>query len=85
MNLRRRLRKIPLKSVNTSTQKGYEGPSFDLETSPKLDLPEEITKARDAELEANEELQALMLGPVGCLQRQTLYVNMSHHMFARSV
>lgn len=49
-------------------------PSFDKETPFRLELPDEITRARDAVLEASTELQALILGPVEFLQDQTMRV-----------
>lgn len=54
---------------------GHPDPSFSIDTPPKIDLPAHIAEIRDGILEANEELQALILGPVGHLQRQTLDVS----------
>jgi len=67
-------------SISTSIYNNYlqdhglPQPSFLPDAPPKMDLPPHIAKARDTILEASEELQALMLGPVGHLQRQTLDV-----------
>lgn len=67
-------------SISTSIYNDYlvnneqPKPSFSPDTLSKMDLPPDIAKARDTVLEASEELQALILGPVGHLQRQTLDV-----------
>ena len=68
-------------SINTSIYSdylranGWPQPSFSTDTTPKVDLPPDIVKVRNTVLEASEELQALMLGPIGYLQRQTLDVS----------
>lgn len=53
------------------TSHGLPSPSFDIETPPKLELPEDISQSRQAIVEATTELQALMLGSVGHLQNET--------------
>ena len=53
------------------TSHGLPSPSFDIETPLKLELPQEISQARQAVVEASTELQALMLGPVEHLQNET--------------
>ena len=45
--------------------KGLPTPSFSIQTSPQLDFPADVAGARDVVLEAMDELQALMLGPIG--------------------
>ena len=60
--------------------KGLPSPSFKIRTPFKLDVPEEIVQARDAVLEANSELQALLLGPLGHLKNQTLDVSSGHNV-----
>ncbi len=54
---------------------GFPSPSFDINTPLKLDLSDEASLARDAVLEASTELQALLHGPLGHLQIQTLDVS----------
>ena len=44
---------------------GIPTPSFDIETPLELHLPDDIASCRTAIIEATEELQMLMLGPVG--------------------
>lgn len=43
---------------------GLPSPSFDVSTPPDLPLPAEIAQAKEAALEAMDELQALLLGPM---------------------
>jgi hypothetical protein len=44
-------------------------PSFSVDASPDLPLPESLIKSRDEILEASEEIKALMEGPMGHLTR----------------
>ncbi|KAF2123220.1 S-adenosyl-L-methionine-dependent methyltransferase [Lophiotrema nucula] len=46
-------------------ENGLPSPSFDISTPPDLSLPSDIAKAKEAILEAIDELQTLMLGPMG--------------------
>jgi hypothetical protein len=46
---------------------GLPTPSFDASYQPALQFTEDISAARDAVLEAMDELQALMLGPMGSI------------------
>lgn len=60
-------------AIQTNTSKvdqyfsshGIPTPSFDIETPLELHLPDDIALCRTAIIEATEELQMLMLGPVG--------------------
>ena len=45
-------------------REGLPSPSFGTETPPQLNLPADITSARDAVIEAMDELHALLLGPM---------------------
>ena len=45
-------------------------PSFHVNAPPQLQLPEAISSSRDAVIEAMDELQALMLGPLDFLFNQ---------------
>ncbi|KAI9658190.1 MAG: hypothetical protein M1831_004037 [Alyxoria varia] len=47
-------------------------PSIRIDRSSKFDLPLEIVQAREIVLESSSELQALLLGPIGYLQKQCL-------------
>lgn len=59
---------------------GHPHPSFTTKTPAKIHLPTPIAEVRNTILEANEELQALILGPVGHLQRQTLDVSPADYL-----
>jgi hypothetical protein len=43
---------------------GLPSPSFEASTPPDLPLPPEVMQAKEAVLEAMDELQALLLGPM---------------------
>ena len=60
---------------NYMCSQGFPSPSFSINTPFKLDLSYEASLARDAVLEASTELQALIHGPLGYLQNQTLDVS----------
>ena len=47
--------------------KNLPTPSFDADVSPRLLLDPAIAEARKAIIEATDELQALMQGPIGIL------------------
>lgn len=59
-------------SIQTNTAKldqhysshGIPTPSFDIETPLKIDLPSDLAACRMAIIEATDELQSLILGPV---------------------
>ncbi|KAL9124976.1 MAG: hypothetical protein Q9217_005755 [Psora testacea] len=51
---------------------GLKNPDFSAEQPPVLALPPDLHVCRDKILEATEDLQALIAGPAGHLQRQTL-------------
>ena len=53
------------------TTQGLPLPSFSVETPVVQSLPPEIAQAREAMVEAAEELQALVLGPLANLMRLT--------------
>ena len=59
------------KYISTSGQIAL---SFDKDTPTNLEVPKDNAEARDAVMEASEELQALMLGPLVFLYRQTINV-----------
>ena len=46
---------------------GLQSPSFDIDAPEKLQLPVELALAKDAILEAADELNSLLLGPVDFL------------------
>ena len=54
---------------------GIPSLSFSTGTPSKIDVPQNIAEARDAVIDASGELQALLLGPRGHLQRQTWEVS----------
>jgi hypothetical protein len=47
-----------------SISNNLPSPSFDASTPPDLPLPPYVTEAKEAALEAMDELQALLLGPM---------------------
>ena len=49
------------------SSEGLPTPSFDADSPPRLLLDSRVMAQRQAILEATDELQALMLGPVGIL------------------
>jgi hypothetical protein len=46
------------------TRSGLPSPSFNIQTPAQLDFPEQISAVRTAIIEAMDELQALLLGPL---------------------
>lgn len=46
------------------TENGLPSPSLEATTPPDLPLPPEIVAAKEASLEAMDELQVLLLGPM---------------------
>jgi hypothetical protein len=46
------------------TRSGLPSPSFNIQAPPQLDFPEQISAVRTAIIEAMDELQALLLGPL---------------------
>lgn len=51
------------------SSQGIPTPSFDGGAPVGLNLPHEISEAREAVIESTAELQALMLGPLGYVQQ----------------
>jgi len=49
------------------TSNGLASPSFDESYPPVVQLPDEISTARDTACEASEELNALLMGPVSSI------------------
>jgi len=49
-------------------------PSFDASTPPDLPLPPDIAEAKEAALEAMDELQALLLGPMPKIFHDLIHV-----------
>lgn len=55
---------------------GLPLPSFDVDYPVKSNLPDDISKARQAVIESTVELNALMLGPAGFLDTQMREVSL---------
>ncbi|KAF2864873.1 O-methyltransferase-domain-containing protein [Massariosphaeria phaeospora] len=55
-------------------ENGLPSPSFAASTPPDIPLPAEISKAKDEALEAMDELQALLLGPMNKVVHDLIHV-----------
>lgn len=55
------------------TSAGLPTPSFTIETPPQLQFPADVAKARDAVVEATDELQTLMLGPMRTIYNEVTW------------
>lgn len=54
---------------------GIPTPSFDIETPLKIDLPDDLAACRMAIIEATDELQSLILGPVSTVNELRVLQN----------
>ena len=53
---------------------GISSPSFDLDTPAKLSLPADIAEVRENLLDATDELNTLILGPVRYLTEYNVWI-----------
>ncbi len=69
------------------TSEGLPTPSFDADAPARLLFDDKIASSRQAILEATDELQALVLGPIGILTspsvRITAILSVVEHEFCR--
>lgn len=54
-------------------ESGLPAPSFDASNPPALPFPPPVEAAKDAALEAMDELEALLLGPLGKITKDLTY------------